>query len=71
MARHIPTTARWTVALCGFLLSPVALAAFVFVAYFVLDGARVLGGPGSFAIIAIVVATALLLRHRRARPARI
>ena len=65
MPKHFLTTAKWAAALCGLCLSPVVLGLLVFAAYFVADGARVLGRPASSAILCTILGAMLLLRWRR------
>ena len=68
MKKHVFSAAKWASALCGLLLSPVVLGALVFAAYFVVDGARTLGRPGTLALLGIVLGATLLFRRRGADP---
>jgi hypothetical protein len=67
MRKHFLTTATWAAALCGLLLSPIALGVLAFAAYFVVDGARALGRPASSAIVCTILGATLLLRWRRSQ----
>ncbi|HYM72015.1 MAG TPA: hypothetical protein VET89_03465 [Stellaceae bacterium] len=67
MAGHLLNAAKWAIAVCGLLLSPIALGAAMFAAYFVIDGARNLGSPAASSIFGVVIVATLLFRRRKAK----